>query len=51
MTDNELAHDDGRAVRANCEAYDLDGTRVVMLSDPENAHAWIQSDVTVVNEP
>ena len=39
------------AVRATYEEYDLRGTRVGMIADPENEHAWIQSDVTVAIEP
>jgi len=35
------------AVRATYEEYDLRGTHVAMIADPENEHAWIQSDVTV----
>jgi len=34
-------------VRATYEEYDLDDTRVGMIADPENEHAWVQSDVTV----
>lgn len=34
------------AVRASYEEYDLQGTRVAMIADPANEHAWIQSDVT-----
>jgi hypothetical protein len=33
-------------VRASYEEYDLQGTRVAMIADPANEHAWIQSDVT-----
>jgi hypothetical protein len=35
-----------RDVRASYEEYDLQGTRVAMIADPANEHAWIQSDVT-----
>lgn len=38
-------------IRATYEEYDLRGTRVGMIADPENEHAWIQSDVTVAREP
>ncbi|WP_162991451.1 DUF7331 family protein [Halostella salina] len=34
-------------VRATYEEYDLDDTRVSMIADPENEHAWVQSDLTV----
>jgi len=34
-------------IRATWEAYDLRGTEVVMVADPENEHAWIQSDAVV----
>jgi hypothetical protein len=37
-------------VRASYEEYDLQGTRVAMIADPENEHAWIQSDVTAAVE-
>lgn len=37
-------------IRAAYEEYDLAGTRIVMVSDPENPHAWIQSDVVTDNE-
>lgn len=40
--------DDDEAVY---EEYVLDGTRVAVLSEPENLQAWIQSDVTVDVEP
>jgi len=33
------------------EEYVLDGTRVAVLSEPENLQAWIQSDVSVDVEP
>lgn len=36
---------DGR-IRETYEEYDLGGTRVAMIADPENEHAWIQSDLT-----
>lgn len=32
-------------VRETYEEYTIDGTRLAMIADPENAHAWIQSDV------
>lgn len=41
------ARDDGDWIRAVYEEYDLGEARVGMISDPENEHAWIQSDVTV----
>lgn len=34
-------------VRAAYEEYDLDDVRVGMIADPENEHAWVQSDRTV----
>jgi len=34
-------------VRDTYEEYDLDGTRVAMIADPHDEHAWIQSDLTV----
>lgn len=33
------------------EEYDLDGTRVAMIADPTNEHAWMQSDLTVPVDP
>lgn len=34
-------------VRETYEEYTIDGTRLAMIADPENAHAWIQSDLTM----
>ena len=39
------------AIRARFEEFDLADSSVVMISDPENEHAWIQSDLTVENHP
>jgi hypothetical protein len=48
----EVANADATPViRATYEEYDLDGTRVAMIADPTNAHAWIQSNVTATNDP
>lgn len=33
-------------VRDTYEEYDVGSVRVAMIADPENEHAWIQSDVT-----
>jgi hypothetical protein len=37
---------DGPPVRYSYEEFDLGGVQVVMITDPANEHAWIQSDVT-----
>lgn len=34
-------------IRAIYEEYELETTRVATISDPENQHAWIQSDWTM----
>jgi len=34
------------SIRATYEEYDVGDTRLAMIADPENEHAWIQSDVT-----
>lgn len=44
---SENAQREEVTVRAMYEEYDLGDVRVGMISDPENEHAWIQSDVTV----
>lgn len=45
---SELASSaDTPVIRATYEEYDLDGTRVGVIADPENGHAWIQSTVSV----
>lgn len=33
-------------IREQYEEFPVGATTVSMISDPENAHAWIQSDVT-----
>ncbi|MFC4540645.1 hypothetical protein ACFO5R_01730 [Halosolutus amylolyticus] len=38
-------------VRETYEEYDVGSMRVGMIADPENEHAWIQSDVTVPVHP
>jgi len=39
------------AIRETYEEYDIGDTRLAMIADPENEHAWIQSDVTESVEP
>ena len=34
------------AIRETYEEYDVGDTRLAMIADPENEHAWIQSDLT-----
>ena len=34
------------AIRETYEEYDVGDTRLAMIADPENEHAWIQSDRT-----
>ncbi|WP_436925372.1 hypothetical protein [Halosimplex amylolyticum] len=34
------------AIRETYEEYDVGDTRLAMIADPENEHAWIQSDQT-----
>ena len=35
------------AIRETYEEYDVGDTRLAMIADPENEHAWIQSDRTL----
>lgn len=44
MTEHRF-HEAG-TIRASYEEYELEGANVAMITDPENVHAWIQSDVT-----
>ena len=44
-TDTEGDHS-AAVIRETYEEYDVGDTRLAMIADPENAHAWIQSDVT-----
>lgn len=44
MTAEEAAGAD-RRVRATYEEYDVGGTAVATVADPENGRAWIQSTV------
>jgi len=34
------------AIRESYEEYDIGDTRLAMIVDPENEHAWVQSDLT-----
>jgi len=34
------------AIRETYEEYDVGDARLAMIADPENEHAWIQSDLT-----
>lgn len=34
-------------IRAVAETYELEDAEVTMIKDPENPHAWIQSNATV----
>jgi len=34
------------AIRETYEEYDVGDNRLAMIADPENEHAWIQSDLT-----
>lgn len=36
-----------REVKAKYDEYAVGSTTIVMITDPENSHAWIQSDLTV----
>lgn len=45
MTDGDET-ESGTPIRETYEEYDLDAATVAMIADPENEHAWIQSDVT-----
>jgi hypothetical protein len=41
------AHDsEDDEIRATYEEYGVGDTRLAMIADPENRHAWIQSDYT-----
>lgn len=39
------------AIKATYEEYDVGDVRLSMIADPENEHAWIQSDYTVDIHP
>ncbi|WP_247003278.1 hypothetical protein [Halosolutus gelatinilyticus] len=41
----------GGLIREVYEEYDVGSTRVGMIVDPKNEHAWIQSDVTIEVRP
>lgn len=45
MSTHSTETSDG-AVRETYEEYDVGDTRLAMIADPENEHAWIQSDLT-----
>lgn len=38
-------------IRETYEEYDVGDARLAMIADPENKHAWIQSDHTYAVEP
>ena len=38
-------------IRATYEEFPVGDTMIAMIADPQNAHAWIQSDVTAAIEP
>jgi hypothetical protein len=42
---------DSREVSAQYDEYAVGSTTIVMITDPTNPHAWIQSDLTVDIEP
>lgn len=42
--ENEASAD--APIRETYEEYDIGETRLAMIADPENEHAWIQSDLT-----
>jgi hypothetical protein len=42
-------HDD--QIRETFEEYEVGDARLAMIADPENEHAWIQSDVTASVDP
>lgn len=45
MTSRSKRPDDERPIRETYEEFDVDGTTVAMITDPENERAWLQSDV------
>ncbi|QPV64909.1 hypothetical protein I7X12_10000 [Halosimplex litoreum] len=46
MSSTGSTEDAAGAIRETYEEYDVGDTRLAMIADPENEHAWIQSDVT-----
>ncbi|WP_164471591.1 hypothetical protein [Halosimplex salinum] len=46
MASTHSAEDADGAIRETYEEYDVGDTRLAMIADPENEHAWIQSDQT-----
>lgn len=47
--DNAQRVDD--RIRATYEEYDVGDVRLSMIADPDNEHAWIQSDHTEPIDP
>jgi len=45
--DTERTEPERRAVSAEYDEYAVGSTTIVMITDPTNTHAWIQSDLTV----
>lgn len=46
MSAPEPAAETDEQVRETYEEYTIGETRLALIADPENEHAWIQSDVT-----
>lgn len=51
MTTTDPAGEPPETIRATYEEYDIGDTRIAMIADPDDTHAWIQSDVTKTVEP
>lgn len=51
MSADEAAEDVDAAITATYEEYDVGDVRLSMIADPDNEHAWIQSDYTVSIDP
>jgi hypothetical protein len=45
--DTERTMPERREVSARYDEYAVGSTTIVMVTDPTNSHAWIQSDLTV----
>jgi len=41
-----MSDDADNEIRETYEEYDVGDARLAMIADPENEHAWIQSDRT-----
>lgn len=51
MTQNNTADEQRGSIEATYEEYDVGDVRLAMIADPDNEHAWIQSDYTADVDP